>query len=112
MKTKLSTYLKYLAAALFLLALVANVKFTLDDELTFSSEQLLAQEECSDECDTCPEGQHCQDGVCVDNEPDPSEDDDEANDDAINLCDDGTKCECVACIVGETDCKPTCPCCE
>lgn len=26
-------------------------------------------------------------------------------------CENGTNCECYACIKGSTDCTPTCPCC-
>lgn len=39
---------------------------------------------------------------CVDNEKD------------ITLCSDcenGSSCECTACMKGTTDCSPTCPCC-
>jgi len=26
-------------------------------------------------------------------------------------CEDGSSCECTACMKGTTDCSPTCPCC-
>ncbi len=42
MKTKIEKGLKYLAAAIFLLALAVNVKVTLDDPFKMMSEQALA----------------------------------------------------------------------
>jgi hypothetical protein len=41
---------------------------------------------------------------CVDDEKDYSATQDD--------CADGSSCECKLCIKGNTDCNPTCPCCE
>lgn len=38
--------------------------------------------------------------------------DDEKNKDVSEKCSDGTWCECIACVTGQTDCSPTCPCCD
>ena len=47
-KNTLNKYLKYLAAGIFLLALVANIRISLSDPFMFTSEMVLAQDSSSD----------------------------------------------------------------
>jgi hypothetical protein len=39
-------------------------------------------------------------------------DDDEQDLPGTQTCTNGTTCECVMCANGNTDCSPTCPCCQ
>jgi hypothetical protein len=106
---KPSTFIQYVAMISFLIALTVNLKFTINDQLTITSNALLAQESCSEDCDDCPEGEHCVNGECV--EDDPSEEEDHQAVWITQLCVDGSSCTCTICMMGDTGCNATCPCC-
>ena len=71
MKTKFKNKLRYVAAGIFMLGLVANVSLSLTDPFVHVGADLLAQtssSSISDSCNGCPPGFACVDGVCVQKE--------------------------------------------
>lgn len=75
-------FLKYAAVAIFMFALVLNIKFSLSDPFMFTSDLVLAQESES------------------------SSSDDEKNTPATYECPDGSSCDGVICEPGTIDCTP------